>query len=205
MKQRPILFSTPMVQAILAGNKTQTRRTITPHRSGPCETALKRDLDWNTIYPNNPHGIKLPHKSNDPWHKHTVHRVWPLYEEGDQLWVRETTFFDEEKYLSLPLPVAREEVYYYKADGHELKPGQKWTPSIFMRKQASRITLDITDVRVERLQDISNNDAWCEGVSQSPEYNCVAYFKKAWEKINGLASWVENPWVWVIQFKKIEP
>lgn len=217
MKSHPILFSTPMVQAILKGTKTQTRRIITPHRSGPCGSALKKDLDWSEIFPNNQCGIKVGYRKDDPFMAETVHRVYPLYDIGDQLWVRETWQHTE----CLSVHPSDEELYgyVYRADGEpwEDYEGWRWKPSIFMPREASRITLEVTDIRVERLHDISAVDAISEGIKWEPGDEWTYYdhldfndpyrskFYELWQSINGPESWDINPWVWVIQFRRIKP
>ena len=173
MKERPILFSAPMVRALLAGTKTQTRRIIKPqHLAFFNQDAAAMLSDWNE-------------------------RPLPYGQPGDRLWVRETFgHFECNQHFKPGCNV------YYRADGNclELEP---WRPSIHMPRWASRITLEITSVRVERLQDISEADAIAEGVYTDPA--CPAYdaYAQLWDEINGLGSWEANPWVWVIEFRRL--
>jgi hypothetical protein len=184
--ERPILFSTPMVQSILDGRKTQTRRIIKkqPHGAGEW---IMRGINW--LFPNvNPY----------------INLKCPYGQISDVLWVRET-FFDAGGY------------FIYKANCPEDYEIVKWKPSIFMPKEACRIKLLIKDIRVERLQDISEKDAIAEGIEMnnkphtgwywmkdvySTDYAPLAY-EKLWNKINGKDSWSKNPWVWVIEFNKL--
>ena len=207
---RPILFSTPMVQAILDGRKTQTRRGIT-QRNSDLGTASWEDLNFEKAYPDRFPGsknqyLKVPHKTDD-----TTHRVHSKISVGEILWVRETF-----------QPVAHPELKYrYKAD-HLNPKSVFWKPSIFMPKEACRIFLEVTNVRVERLQDISENDSRKEGIvmrisgvppydefyqiSKNPNLYSTAKlaFKSLWQSINGKESWGQNPWVWVYDFKRVE-
>lgn len=214
MKERPILFSTPMVQAILDGRKTQTRRIIKPQ---PNENGVSFDLrppclDWEQIYKES---WKVWHYETDEGESIATNGKYQI---GDILWVRETfcatlpQYFDEiPDYLN----------YHYKAT-HELPDGEKWKPSIFMPKEACRIKLEITNIRVEKLCDITDSDALAEGVEHvidkitgycgydyiSGGYNLMTTpyhgYKSLWKKINGPDSWDKNPWVWVIEFKRIQ-
>lgn len=197
--ERPILFSTPMIRAILEGRKSQTRRIVKkqPHTVGEW---IMQGINW--LFPNvNPYvNIKCPYGKV-----------------GDVLWVRETFS---------PIEFEDGTHYRYKATFKEnncLKP--KWKPSIFMPKEACRIKLEITDIRVERLQNITGEEALAEGISKvdgkvigypfgilfnySNGLNNYSSPKEAysalWEKINGKGSWESNPWVWVIEFKRIQP
>ena len=168
MKELPILFSGPMVRAIIAGRKTQTRRIIKPQPQ--------------------PNGKRLE-RGVSPWVC------------GDHLWVRET--------FSIPFKGALQ--WVYRADG--AAPFGKWKPSIFMPRAFSRLTLEIISVRVERLQQISGADAVAEGINCEEPFKvpyCGEYvataklrYRHLWESINGAGSWAENPWVWVIGFKKL--
>jgi hypothetical protein len=202
MKIRPILFSTEMVQAILAGSKTQTRRT-----KGLDVNPNKFDLLESTF-------PQFQFKAKRGTTEILV--KCPYGKVGDVLWVRETTFdgsFD-------PHPPH----YTYKADfsaEFKLPEGDKWKPSIFMPKAAARIFLKITNIRVERLNDISKDDAEKEGVEQTIDLpfskswknymiehsywdNPIGSFMTLWQSINGEESWNENPYVWVIEFERIE-
>lgn len=163
MKERPILFSGPMVRAILDGRKTQTRRVVKP-RQGMLD-------DWT--------GLPCPYGKP-----------------GDRLWVRETCYFEQ----------PHGEVIYRADPGSEkaLDPeftGLRWRPSIHMPRWASRITLEIVNVRVERLQDIRVDDARAEGVTAKWP---VHGFRNLWQSINGFGSWDANPWVWVVEFRNME-
>lgn len=200
MKERPILFSSSMVRAILDGKKTQTRRVI-KLRNGK----LAEDEDIPAEWPN---GEREAHvmdfsRSFPYWEKLEC----PYGKPGDRLWVRETCWID-----------GVTNHIHYKATDMQIAP--KLTPSIFMPRWASRITLEITGVRVERLQDISNKDAQAEGTScyvcgrrmdGMSEDDCHCYHSKAtsedfgmlWEQINGPGSWDLNPWVWVIEFRRV--
>ena len=217
---RPILFNTAMVRAILDNRKTQTRRTI-------------KNI---SVVP----GIGYVFKGSDDakdWISHC-----PYGKQGDQLWVRETwqgpLFYDEipedwnsDKYKT-------PEYCHYKATGDSCDFTdsddnfvERWQPSIHMPRWASRILLEVTNVRVERLNDISEYDAVYEGLKaitkdcQTIKYGIpdidgypgsdnigwnwcdwdvspVLAYKSLWESINGQGSWDLNPWVWVIEFKR---
>ena len=195
MKERPIIFSAPMVRAILAGAKTQTRRIVKP-------------LHMATV-----DAEQFP-----------ILALCPYGSPGDRLWVRETCraeAIDDEglcgvRYVAdgqfMPIANTREAsdrwVQLYSYRGME----GATVPPIHMPRWASRITLEIADVRVERLQDISGMDAKREGVSV-PAYipkdgadldYARRGFRRLWEEIHGGGAWEKTPWVWVLEFKKLE-
>lgn len=218
MKERGMIFNGEMVRAILDGRKTQTRRPIKWKQTRFTEIGERED------------------GSNWPWSEDTekVCDYWhpcPFGAVGDRIWVRETfqgPLFDYEKmesYLEDSSKFEKPEFCQYAADG---KPAPEyydaddnlhcgWRPSIHMPRWASRINLEITDVRVERLNDISQEDAQAEGMELTgwrPTYSdpdsggevCTPYdnFAQLWSSIYGEESWQGNPWVWVIEFKRIE-
>lgn len=175
MKEKPILFSGEMVKAILEGRKTQTRRIIKPRYLPVVEECLRVNGKWvfDTF------DYDLGAISGRP---------------GDRLWVKET-------FLNNALD-GYPPIYFYRADGNEKPADRHWKPSIFMPRKASRITLEITGVRVERLKDMKAGDAEAEGCDSSTDCrDNLADFKALWESINGEGSWDANPWVWVIEFK----
>jgi hypothetical protein len=225
MKEHPILFSAPMVRAILAGTKTQTRRHLYVIRKFNAERMCfdRRYppplLDWN----NPQHG---------PGEGFTLRRA---YEVGDRLWVRETwrracAHADDDTvciaYRASQTPGSGGLLVNNipRPAGVELWDGEDavWRPSIFMPRWASRITLEVTGERVERLQDIIEADAIAEGVYPDKKgrqdddgaafYRIgpvrgdsfpIARFAALWELINGFGSWGANPWVRVITFKRV--
>ena len=219
MKERPILFSGPLVRALLDGRKTQTRRIV----SG------KFALEW--LQP----GMFTPEYVGDP-----ANGLCPYGAPGDRLWVRETWKPDvidpDGDCVSCTA---------YHADGAQItiantqeacdqwlavrRPVEqwptmqpaKWRPSIHMPRWASRLTLEVTEVRVERVQDISETDAQAEGAAQigvtfrdnaDGSSKLVPSlggpyrdgFRVLWSDLNGAASWLSNPWVWVVSFKRVE-
>ena len=176
MKERPILFAGPMVRALVDGSKTQTRRA--------CKLNVRDGMpepEWASLL-----------------------LCCPFGQPGDRLWVRENGW--QRPPWRTP-KMMREgadtwERYYYDADGitdHDVaffkECGFKRRPSIRMPRRASRITLKVTGVRVERLQDISEADALAEGVCTGP--SCPAYdaYEALWGQLNGPGSWAANPWV----------
>lgn len=183
MKYRPILFSGPMVLAILEGRKTQTRRII----------KLPADWDGDKIFDNYPFGVK--YSAGD-----LVHRLYPKWEVGDRLWVRETW---RPKSHSFPIGIP----YEYRATDADFVPDDiPWKPSIFMPRSASRITLEVTDVRAERVAEICAADIVQEGLPfRDNTFSTLNDFRDMWKDINGPESWRSNPWVWVITFKPVEP
>ena len=191
MKERPILFSGAMVRAILEGRKSQTRRVVKPQPAG----------EW-----------AAPGKTTCPYGQ-----------PGDRLWVKESFWgCDLPGYGDQPCVVYDDEWH-----GQEYKPteARPWArkfgriPSIHMPREACRLVLEVTDVRVERLQAISEDDALAEGIDTegddylegegwkaagsaiSPERYA---FASLWRRINGDASWDVNPWVWVVGFRRVE-
>jgi len=197
IKERPILFSGPMVRAIIEGWKTQTRRVIKSHPNLLNYSAEQVIIDgvWHPTSPSGKIGLVSAIKC-------------PYGKPGERLWVRETwQHFDVSG-------VYQGHVYRADDEGSDIK----WKSSIFMPRSASRLLLEITDVRVERLQDISDSDAIAEGVQGAPgghwidyrkgavKYGCVSAhesFETLWQSINGTESLAENPWVWVVEFKRV--
>lgn len=205
MKECPILFSAPMVRALLAGTKTQTRRIIKPqpiqNGFGPPDGVYDIPCHCD-YYP--PSAMLWPDRNGGMLNGDAGHPWLGI----DRLWVKETFCVADD---GVDNPFA------FRADNWTECPAAdgKWKPSIFMPRAASRITLEIEDVRAERLQAISEADAKAEGVKawQSEGYR-VAHnifdghklaYAELWNEINGAGSWALNPWVWVIAFKRITP
>lgn len=208
-KERPILFSAPMVQAILAGSKTQTRRVV-KKISADCELFVDAgDGLWQQCYRDDSGAV----------HSKSWLTKCPFGVKGDRLWVRETWAAPVELDSTPPRDIPKDTPIYPRdwerqVDGHLIG---RWRPSIHMPRWASRITLEVTDIRVERLRDIDNNDILREGIRSESCNICVHIggsgcescfgvinpFISLWESINGPGSWDENPWVWVISFQRI--
>jgi hypothetical protein len=198
---KPILFSTEMVQAILDGRKSITRRVVKPdivNRFDICP------VDGPVAY--------IDQETGDSYRPEDLCR----YKVGDVLWVRETW------YKNYPHKYGR---YFYRADGEEIDmptiygetikygkaDGLKWRPSIFMPKEAARLFLQVANVRVERLQDITEEDALKEGVKAYGPNNCSGTsariaFAELWDSLNEKRGygWNTNCWVWVIEFERVE-
>ncbi|RKG33755.1 hypothetical protein [Acinetobacter tianfuensis] len=206
MKERPILFSAPMVSAILEGRKTQTRRVL---KEQPPLTN-KEIMPLYTMEPEpkvtevTMHEVmenEMPFPSSVSRHKCPYGKI------GDRLWVRETfRLFDSDEcpHSDFPCGCPSWGTPLYRAS-HDCLDGGKWTPSIHMPRWVSRILLEITNVHVEQLQDISESDCLKEGVGSPILRDCKKpKFMQLWESINGTGSWNKNPWVWVVEFKIIQ-
>ena len=249
MKSRPILFSAPMVRAVLAGTKTQTRRIVKvpgvdyiagagADRNDPGNWGYEDDNgDWATL------------GTNADMHSDYLVRC-PYGEPGDRMWVQETWtkllhtspatdephVCDGDKLIEHATKRANGrwnydgEVIAYRAtsdvefcdgDGFAGEMANRedmprWHPSIHMRREHSRIDLEITGVRVERLRQITGPDAHAEGSTYPhpdtfpieqlahAHQNATEWYKDLWESINGPGSWDANPWVWVVEFKRVE-
>lgn len=225
MKERPILFSAPMVRAILEGRKTQTRRAIRKQFAPDAEPA--------EVASTSPEGWQISGHSGLWWDDagaciDDAIRC-PYGQPGDRLWVRETwqgplleSEEQEDEFRQSPDIYKKPGFCVYRAtdtldaideDGKELG----WRPSIHMPRWASRILLEVTGVRVERLNDISKADAIAEGAPPShPSIDRVSaeyghadfsrsWYAQLWDQINGAGSWDANPWVWVVEFKRVHP
>jgi hypothetical protein len=200
-KERPILFSGHMVRAILNGQKTVTRREIKPSmRSADSSFELHRQEDesWRPMH-------TFDESCMDA--KGTEHPiVCPYGQPGDRLWVREAW-----AQINVAQAPGESWVVYRECD-NRTDYGGPWKPSIHMRRRDSRILLEVTDVRVELLQDISEEQAEAEGVGflrhatdADETLTAAQLFECLWSSINGDESWNGNPWVWVVEFKRIEP
>lgn len=213
MKERPILFSASMVRALLAGTKTQTRRVAT---FVPLETGMNLSFRWlepTEIVPGVWTLVSIDAGgAENEW---TKPLRCPFGVPGDRLWVRENWQawgeFDGMRAAAISAE-ARANINY-PADGNTWVSRQR--PSIHMPRWASRITLEITGVRVERLWDISETDAAAEGVTPFGDggYHveegrfymgtATQSYMALWEFINGPDSWDANPWVWVVEFHRV--
>lgn len=229
MKERPILFSAPMVRAILEGRKTQTRRVVKlqPDRVWPDEVTPHWNVGGNRTLPGASNPIRCPYgvPGDRLWVRETIQVVRPTDWEG--AYIESVEVWDGKLPTAAPGKPWRT---WYGADlfGTDEDPAiigrakkdqmvPRWRPSIYMPRWASRITLEVTDVRVERLQDISEEDAKAEGIERSKGgqwldyesdgrgcvYSAVNGFHSLWDSINGPGAWSENPWVWVLSFKRI--
>lgn len=196
-KENPILFSSAMVRAILDGRKTQTRRIV---KDQPSERECVRydTITGEVVYEKDESSRIIPPAHGQP---------------GDRLWVKET--------FRLANKTQSEPDVVYRADDPEVW-GAPWKPSIFMPRKFSRITLEIESVRVERLHEISRQDAMAEGIYLNENDYWTAgemepgkvlrgleslelAYGRLWDYINGPGSWDKNPWVWVIQFRRLKP
>ena len=228
MKERPIIFSAPMVRALLDGTKTQTRRVVKPEGAHHLFQFRGTTAAAGADEPTGEWGWC---GSSNVVNKHIR---CPYGKPGDRLWVRETHSIGPGHGVHLEPSESAGALRFphvtYAADGAVERREERWSgafatsrPSIHMPRWASRITLEVTGVRVERLQDISETDAQSEGCdglhwdgiegkaadlidwplksSTRPFANDYAVL---WESINGPGSWDENPWVWVIEFERIE-
>ncbi|CAG2126819.1 hypothetical protein LMG31506_00188 [Cupriavidus yeoncheonensis] len=203
-KERPILFSGAMVRAILDGRKTQTRRVVKPQPEVSEQGNLMGDWLAKPL-----DGLLLP-KLQDI----TIH--CPYGQRGDRLWVRET--------WAQPVPLDPGPTVY-RADypacvppGYERIPKADeitWKPSIHMPRALCRLALEVTGVRVERLNECSEADAIAEGIERDGDGwksyaggSCVAFpttsYASLWDSINGASAWEENPWVWVVEFRRVQ-
>jgi hypothetical protein len=205
MKERPILFNGPMVRALLDGSKIQTRSVC------KVQPTYDRQFIGDGM-------VIATKKATTSIHSPLVAGLCPYGEPGHRLWVRES-WHQRGMWCAPGWPEAEYEDYYwsgsreivYAADAkrpdHQF-PDRQWRsrPSIHMPRWASRILLEIVSVRVERLQDISHNDAECEGVKcNMSALGFRDHYRNLWERINGAGSWDANPWVWVIEFKRVMP
>ena len=207
-KCRPIIMSSDSVRAILDGRKTQTRRVVNeqPENLYPVVTVefLEGRKGWRYRY-------------SDPDRKHSGGSGFLMKcsfgAPGDRLWVREAFWLrqwsDNFKNIQVAYDRPAERTKYILADKGESfeefltkrKFSNGWQNPMFMPRWASRLTLEITNVRCERVQKIALNDVWDEG------YKTITDFKEAWDALNGKrkgCSWNDNPWVFVLEFKKIE-
>jgi hypothetical protein len=184
VKEKPIIFNSEMVRAVLDGRKSQYRLVIKP-QPAECQS-LARDCA-------SPSGFSWISDAYEDFYLKCPYGV-----PGDRLWVRETW----QKCTGCnPMPGI-----LYRATCNFF-PAHKWKPSIHMPRWASRILLEITDIRVERLQDISRQDAFKEGcIDRRPVSTCNDDFKELWNSINEAKGfgWDQNPWIWCICFKVIE-
>lgn len=191
-EERPIIFQGDMVRAILDGRKTQTRRIVKPAPYDNCQRIIQHGDEWLQVLLNGEdHELTLGDVSKRLKCPHGV--------PGDRLWVRET--FSRS---------ANGDGIWYWADGNpDYGDWSRPKPSIHMPRWASRITLQITDIRVEQLCDISEEDAIAEGVSNQCEdgmwISAMEQYADLWDSINGGGSWDANPWVWVIEFVRMQP
>jgi hypothetical protein len=207
MKERPILFSAPMVRAILEGRKTQTRRVVKPTMTAP-RVALLRMEPWviDGVQEVDDHGLPCWVGFHPDYPGEAKWFSCPHGGVGDRLWVCETWCeCDGDTGRSIA----------FRADDWADCPADngRWRPSIFMPRWASRFLLEITDVKVEQVQDISEADAIAEGVTPTSAGDGYPFVMSArmnfvdlWDDINGErigCSWGDNPWVWAITFKRI--
>lgn len=212
MKERPILFSAPMVRAILDGTKTQTRRVV------KLPNHPRSELEAFDLV----HGVATFTDAN-PF---PVHVRCPYGTEGDRLWVRETfhscphckprVCYRAGGWIEPPTGAPDDGGDRDDKDTRPLAPkcaAHGWMPSIHIRRRASRIDLEVTEVRVERLQAITSTDAIAEGIQRDtrdariemlPEARLMG-FEQLWRDINGADSWDANPWVWVVSFRRVRP
>lgn len=216
MKERPILLNAEMVRAVLDGRKTQTRRMLTPRQLKMIDAAAS----IGECYP-----LESVHQHEN---SQSYYREWcPFGAVGDRLWVRETfaalacgSYEPEKPSWSGSCQEARYRATDRLADLSADIRGYGWRPSIHMPRWASRITLEITGVRVERLKDISAEDVTAEGIKtlgesmwgpqwwldapQAAINDAQLQFSIIWSKIYGEENWRANPWVWVIEFKRLD-
>lgn len=213
MAERPIFFNAEMVRAVLNGSKTQTRRIM---KAQP--EAIPKEDEFGEP------GFWIPFNAGQTMVRNEEMRIaCPFGLKGDRLWVRETFRVHSRATDVATLVYKASQRQSWTQQTHRVpasvcnKPAviEKWTPSIHMPRWASRITLEITGVRVERLQSINEDDARAEGVTwKSATQGVIAKpgdvlsakddFSILWKSIYGEEAWQANPWVWVIEFQRVD-
>jgi hypothetical protein len=241
MNDRPIIFSAPMIRALLGGRKTQTRRVLKPQPAVFTPTVIDIGLpdydtdhdewgQWQTIWSSPSMDCPMGEPSHEIWRPLRGLR-WAV---GDRLWVRESfvryhEMDDDQTPCSELMTCYRADGWpcdgWYDPDREETRDSPPWKPSIHMPRSLSRLTLTVTEVRVERLQDISEADAEAEGVERiddprgvcwrsyetlpdgtphphaaAPNSSPVTSFREIWTGIHGREAWDANPWVAAISF-----
>ncbi len=213
MKERGMIFNSEMVRAILDGRKTQTRR-IVKGTDGAVKFCKEWDINGEEIF------VVLGEKDHTGMNPVFGAISCPFGAVGDRIWVRET--WAEAGACAPDLKLYRANYPEHVPSIYENVPLAeeiRWTPSIHMPRAASRILLEITNVRVERLNAISEEDARAEGIIDggclncrepepcgcaNPEPDATDAFAYLWQSIYGQENWNANPWVWVIEFKRVE-
>jgi len=210
MKERPILFNAEMVRAVLDGRKTQTRRVMKPQ---PDDDARITIGEIGT-------SLGVAYIGNERSGGIATRVPCPYGQPGDRLWVRERHSFNDSMKSASPGCWLVDVEYSDGTEQNILAEIKKpkltrergetgWRPSIFMPRWASRITLEITGIRVERVQDISEEDVHAEGcdIMTTGQAHAQAWFHKLWDSINAKRGygWNDNPWVWVNEFKRETP
>lgn len=219
--ERPIPFSAPMVRAILSGQKTVTRRVVKGCQIPKEDTSepIGARLRWTAVGQHDPrYGFIVAGSTADECAAELAsHGVCPYGRRSERLWVRETCFINDYRQAGVPVDERAGIDVVYRADPLPDWEGEEslitWRPSIHMPRWASRILLEITDVRVERLHDITEEQALAEGVMSAErdidpdgnDYSPLELFGGLWVKLNGMDSWSANPWVWVVEFRRITP
>lgn len=233
MKERPILFSGAMVRAILAGRKTQTRRVVKPHPPTATATVIRQEEEVGESF------LCMSEKNEAAGTRHVIDAkhskkhpamLCPYGAKGDRLWVREAFRLTGDNAGEHYAGDSLGGVIYCATNPDGIADFEGgWKPSIHMPRLASRITLEIESIRVERLLDITEEDAIAEGIegepgcwrsyeiihegphkgrpnphSIIPNRSSITSFRELWQSINGLQSWAANPWVWVVAFKRLE-
>lgn len=209
MTERGMIFNAEMVRAILDGRKTQTRRIM---KVQPESNQLGLLLITDSTKHSDIGKYHWAESNATGNHVRSKLFLCPFGAVGDRIWVRETfcpvddTQYDGEKWVDYRATPRYEASH---PAGWDSAPNDaealKWRPSIHMPRWASRILLEITDVRVERLRSMSQDDARAEGViAASGPMEAGLAFRELWDSIYGEESWKANPWVWVIEFKRVE-
>ncbi len=203
MTTRPILFSGPMVRAILAGAKSQTRRVVNMANIGMIGHGGTGDdpESWGYQIDDGSGLWAVLARGHSATESGLISIPCPYGAPGERLWVRETFRIENGT-----RPEHGPNGVHYRADGED--SGATWRPSIFMPRWISRLTLDVTEIRVERLGALTYDDAQAEGVDffpPAPGCSPVQRFALGWDKINGKRGfpWASNPWVWVVAFRRV--
>jgi len=234
MKERPILFSAPMIRALLAGTKTQTRR-VAPIAELDIRQHDRGMVTWGVKFSRPVKGAISSHsggKLTEDQARNVIASMFcPYGVPGDRLWVREThaivprtAYRCSDGVQQTLRPDDDHDAAIYREGWERSNGGFRWRPSIHMPRWASRITLEIVAVRVERLQDISEADAIAEGINRishdregyyyhhertepNPHnWACpIDAYRQLWAQINGAGSWDANPWVWIVEFTRAQP
>lgn len=200
MRERPMIFNAEMVRAILDGRKTQTRRIMKPQPT-PC--TLQKGGHWwpSNVFKTMLHIEEEMQNGKGGWGG-LVGDACPFGDVGDRIWVREA-------WARYNIDQDSHDIAYRATTPEDWPEEGRWRPSIHMPRWASRITLEIAGVRVERLASISTGDAQAEGYPAEREENggtldAWLWFRDLWDGIYPEQSFKANPWVWVIEFKRIE-